>query len=723
VLRGEELNSVLEQAPALAEAIAKGMGRTTGELRALGEAGALSVREIVSALEKSAPEIARQFESLTPTIGGAFQQLGNASAKMIADMDKMAGATDKVAGAIKFTADNLDGFALALAAVASGGIGGKLGAMASAMHASAVAARAATVRYDALGVALATTATQTSVAATAMRGASAVMGALGGPIGILVTALSLGATAWAIFGNSAEEAGKKAFNAKAALDKLKLQEKYGVGDLAEAKRMRDEYASELAGNQSSISPYAYASRNEFLKKELAGLAEYIKAAESLEQNHVTSISATWEKLHQTKQQQRADEIAALDKTYFAEVERNRGNTEAQLKLAEDYQQKLAIINEKYTKKVGAGKTAESEIVDANIKAYQSYGKAIEDLIRIQNKATLAAQDLTAAERVREQLIQSGAWDKLSTEAKAVVDAYVATANAADRAAESEKQWRDASAKAAQEAIKSVEALENKAEALEEEARYYGLADEAIQNTIIARLEERRAIYDGMDGYEDQIALIDREIEARRRLAAASASKSAIDASKKAISDQERAWERFSEDIERSLTDALMRSFESGESFGEAFAKNLKNTFKTMVLKLAVQAVVQPIMGQLGSVMGVSQQGGSSILGMASDGASLLNMSSTPFASGFSQFASSQLGQSFGLSQAAVNQEAFFSNLANGMTADNALFDATSQVTTELTGLGESFASAADFMDSYGGYLSAGLKLAQGDVKKIGRAHV
>ncbi|MEE1914993.1 tape measure protein [Pseudomonas asiatica] len=35
-LRGEELNSVLEQAPALSQAIAAGMGKTVGELRALG---------------------------------------------------------------------------------------------------------------------------------------------------------------------------------------------------------------------------------------------------------------------------------------------------------------------------------------------------------------------------------------------------------------------------------------------------------------------------------------------------------------------------------------------------------------------------------------------------------------------------------------------------------------------------------------------------------------
>ena len=49
----------------------------------------------------------------------------------------------------------------------------------------------------------------------------------------------------------------------------------------------------------------------------------------------------------------------------------------------------------------------------------------------------------------------------------------------------------------------------------------------------------------------------------------------------------------------------MRSFESGESFGDAFIKNLKNTFKTAALKLVIQTVV----GGAGSSLGLT--GGSS----------------------------------------------------------------------------------------------------------------
>ncbi|EGH43308.1 tail tape measure protein, partial [Pseudomonas syringae pv. pisi str. 1704B] len=50
-LRGEELNSVMEQAPALAQAIAAGMGKTVGELRTLGAAGLLTADSVVKALQ------------------------------------------------------------------------------------------------------------------------------------------------------------------------------------------------------------------------------------------------------------------------------------------------------------------------------------------------------------------------------------------------------------------------------------------------------------------------------------------------------------------------------------------------------------------------------------------------------------------------------------------------------------------------------------------------
>lgn len=92
-LRGEELNSVMEQAPALAKAIADGMGVTVGQLRALGQEGKITADEVVKALEKQGAAVDEQFGKMAPTIGQAMTQAGNSFINLIGKMDQAAGAS------------------------------------------------------------------------------------------------------------------------------------------------------------------------------------------------------------------------------------------------------------------------------------------------------------------------------------------------------------------------------------------------------------------------------------------------------------------------------------------------------------------------------------------------------------------------------------------------------------------------------------------------------
>lgn len=71
-LRGEELNSVLEQTPALAQAIADGLGVPIGALRGLAEAGELTSERIAAALEKSAEDVRKNFDQLPQTVSSAL---------------------------------------------------------------------------------------------------------------------------------------------------------------------------------------------------------------------------------------------------------------------------------------------------------------------------------------------------------------------------------------------------------------------------------------------------------------------------------------------------------------------------------------------------------------------------------------------------------------------------------------------------------------------------
>jgi hypothetical protein len=64
-----------------------------------------------------------------------------------------------------------------------------------------------------------------------------------------------------------------------------------------------------------------------------------------------------------------------------------------------------------------------------------------------------------------------------------------------------------------------------------------------------------------------------------------------------------AWAETTKSIYDGLTDALMRAFESGKGFMDAFKSTLKNAFKTLVLEPTIRAVMGPVAGAVGSLFG------------------------------------------------------------------------------------------------------------------------
>jgi tape measure domain-containing protein len=100
VLRGEELNSVMEQTPALAIAIADGLGVPLGELRKLGEEGKLTAEVVAGALQKMAPQLAADFAAMPQTVGQALTALRNEFLLYVGATDQAAGGTSALAGAI-----------------------------------------------------------------------------------------------------------------------------------------------------------------------------------------------------------------------------------------------------------------------------------------------------------------------------------------------------------------------------------------------------------------------------------------------------------------------------------------------------------------------------------------------------------------------------------------------------------------------------------------------
>lgn len=107
VLRGEEFNSIMEGGYGLAEALARGLGVTTGELRKMAEAGELSSERVVKALQTQSVSVQATYDKFPTTISNALQRISTSWEILIGQMDQANGASSTVAQWLVILADNI----------------------------------------------------------------------------------------------------------------------------------------------------------------------------------------------------------------------------------------------------------------------------------------------------------------------------------------------------------------------------------------------------------------------------------------------------------------------------------------------------------------------------------------------------------------------------------------------------------------------------------------
>ena len=107
VLRGEEFNSIAEQAPGLLKAIAFGLDTNVGSLRAMAAEGKITGDVLVDALSKAQPYIDELFNKTDFTIGQEFTRLSNEITKFVGEAGKGTGAANALGGAVGLLAQNL----------------------------------------------------------------------------------------------------------------------------------------------------------------------------------------------------------------------------------------------------------------------------------------------------------------------------------------------------------------------------------------------------------------------------------------------------------------------------------------------------------------------------------------------------------------------------------------------------------------------------------------
>jgi len=104
-LRGDELRSVLEQLPAVADVISSSLGVTRGELRQMGQDGKITADVVIEAFQKAKVSLDASFGETVPTISQSLTILMNNFLEFIGQLDSATGISTALANAIIFVGE------------------------------------------------------------------------------------------------------------------------------------------------------------------------------------------------------------------------------------------------------------------------------------------------------------------------------------------------------------------------------------------------------------------------------------------------------------------------------------------------------------------------------------------------------------------------------------------------------------------------------------------
>lgn len=107
-MRAQEYNSIMTQTPAVMQAIARGLGVTMSELKAMSDEGKLTTDKMIQGIEKSKASVDELYGKTATTVSGAMQNLQTATQKWVGEIDISLGITDKAIKATQLLSENLD---------------------------------------------------------------------------------------------------------------------------------------------------------------------------------------------------------------------------------------------------------------------------------------------------------------------------------------------------------------------------------------------------------------------------------------------------------------------------------------------------------------------------------------------------------------------------------------------------------------------------------------
>jgi hypothetical protein len=256
--------------------------------------------------------------------------------------------------------------------------------------------------------------------------------------------------------------------------------------------------------------------------------------------------------------------------------------------------------------------------------------------------------------------------------------------------------------------KSIEQIDSTTEGYQKQIDALTMRREAILRREQARLQAivNAREYEGYLNAETEA--LQRQIDVIDKLIGAESASESAKAAQKAAED----WQRAADSIGNSLTDALLRGFESGKDWARNFIDTLKNMFGTLVLRPIIQGVLAPVAGGIAGMVGSGSAaasglggagnllgGGSSLLGYGGIGG-LFSGAGGIFGAGAigNSFALGGMGQALGLSAAGLDAAGGVALTTLGTTLGAAI---------PVIGAALAIASMAGVFDSKGGPKSGG----------------
>ncbi|GAA4419945.1 tape measure protein [Acidovorax lacteus] len=671
-LRGEELNSILEQTPRLAQALADGLGVARGELRKLGEQGAITADQVVRALESQAGVLAGEIKNSTLTVGQAFTQLQNAAVRTVGDFDKATGASaalastiGAVAGAVESLGDTIRANETAFKVLAGGLAGAATVAGLGALASGLAAVKAALAGAGAVLVA--------NPALLALLGIGAAVGA--GVAYVSASARSAEGIERAIAALRAENERSEAAMARATA----AGRTAGADNIAKTIEARRDQIAKLRAELDQLNvagrkndPNGIGGGRGTVNPDTVGAMALKQAAAERELMDIRM------------------RLAGVNKQYFDDLTK----LEAQFKSgALSQAEYVRLVSDLANKTYKEDKSKEAAAgVDQLGQSYAQLVERIKERISAQEIENAQGDKLTESQRIRLQLDRDVATGKIreadaqSAKTRALLEQLEAQEKIkADREREIEENKRlvavynetvkaqEAMLESRQRAAASVEdqvrKMQDEAVAAEIAAQQNVSLAVALEQVSLARLKEQQSQLLAQNADAQTLLAVQREIEAREQLIGLIGAADARKANKDAADAAAAEWKRTADSIEQSLTDALLRGFESGKGFARNLRDTIANMFKTLVLRPIISAIVSPVAMGLTGLLGFSgpaaaasaASAGGGILGSAggilSGVGALAGNFGAGLATGFSGLMAGNLGSTLSLGTGLISSGA------------------------------------------------------------------